>query len=63
MQETLWIGSAMALTLGAVARWAEKRRSKRKNLDAVGFMPWPLVMVLSILIGAICAGLALHAPK
>lgn len=63
MQETLWISSGVALVLGLVARWAEKRRAARKNLDAVGFMPWPLVMVLSILIAAICAGLALHAPN
>jgi hypothetical protein len=43
-----------------VSNWAERRRARRANIDAVGFMPWPLIMVMSILVAAILAAFALH---
>ncbi|NBR32109.1 MAG: hypothetical protein EBS87_06540 [Sphingomonadaceae bacterium] len=60
MQVTLWIGCLGALALAGVSNWAERRRARRANMDAVGFMPWPLIMVLSILVAAILAAFALH---
>jgi putative copper export protein len=60
MQVTLWIGCLGALVLAGVSNWAERRRARRANIDAVGFMPWPLIMLLSLLFSAICAALALH---
>lgn len=60
MQVTLWTGCAIAVALALLANWAERRRARRTNLDAVGFMPWPLIMILSLLAAAVCAAFALH---
>ncbi|MFM7028654.1 MAG: hypothetical protein ACKOXK_08280 [Chakrabartia sp.] len=62
MQVTLWTGSGIAVALGLFAAWADRRRARRTNLDDVGFMPWPLIMILALLVGAICAAFALHMP-
>ena len=60
LQVTLWTGCAAAIGVAGLSAWAERRRARRTNLDAVGFMPWPLIMILSILIGAVFAASALH---
>jgi len=60
MQDYLWPGVVALLLLAVGAGFGEHRRRKRKNFDAVGFMPWALVQFLA-LIGAVClAMLALH---
>jgi hypothetical protein len=51
----------MTLGLAALSAWADRRRSQRKNLDAVGFMPWPLIMIMAMLASAVFAAVALHA--
>lgn len=61
MQVTLWSICAGSLVLAGLSNWAERRRAGRQNLDDVGFMPWPLVMVLAMLVSAIAAAFALHA--
>ncbi len=61
MQVTLWTGCATALALAGLSAWADRRRTRRTNLDAVGFMPWPLIMILSMLASAAFAAIALHA--
>lgn len=50
----------MAAGLAGLSAWADRRRARRTNLDAVGFMPWPLVMILAIIVAAVCAALALQ---
>jgi hypothetical protein len=30
-------------------------------MDAVGFMPWPLLLILSMIAAAVCAAIALNA--
>ena len=61
MQVTLWTGCGVTLALAVVSTWAERRRARRANLDDVGFMPWPLILILALLMSAIFAALALHA--
>lgn len=61
MQETLWIGCVGALAVAGISNWAERRRNRRVDMDAVGFMPWPLIMILALLMSAVCAAFALHA--
>ena len=61
VQVTLWTGCGVTLALAVVSTWAERRRARRTNLDDVGFMPWPLILILALLMSAIFAALALHA--
>jgi membrane protease YdiL (CAAX protease family) len=53
-QTLLWTLAGALLLLAAAAAWAEHRRGKRRNLEAVGWMPWNLIQVLAFL-GAIAA--------
>jgi hypothetical protein len=59
LQQMLWSGCLAALALAGWASWADRRRTRRADPDAVGFMPWPLILVLSILAAAILCALAL----
>ncbi len=59
MQVGLWSGCAVAIALAGVSIIADRRRNHRADLDRVGFMPWPLILILSILIAAIFAAVAL----
>jgi hypothetical protein len=59
MQSMLWIGAAGSLAIAGVATVCERRRQRRADLDRVGWMPWPLILVLSLLAAAVCAAFAL----
>lgn len=61
LQQILWGGCAGAVLLATIAGWAERRHARRRDLDVVGLVPWPLVMILSILAAAILCALALKA--
>ena len=50
-------GGALLL-LAAFAGLAERRRLRRKHIDAVGFMPWTTVSFLAIFPGVILLALA-----
>ena len=51
---------AVALVVALASVWAERRRLRRTNLDAVGFMPWTTVYFLALFIGCLMLGLAAH---
>ncbi len=54
------IGAAAAV----VAIWAslaDRRRVRRSNLDAVGFMPWTPVFFVALLTACVALGLAARA--
>jgi hypothetical protein len=61
MQATLWTIAAMATAVAGIAALADRRRGRRRDLDRVGWVPWPLILLAAIFIGAICAALALHS--
>jgi hypothetical protein len=61
MQAGLWGSSLIAFGLAGLSVFAERRRSKRTNLDHAGFMPWDLVLVLSLMAGVTFAALALKS--
>ena len=61
MQEELWWLAGLALAVAGIAAFADRRRAKRTDLDAVGFMPWPLILVISMLSAAVMAALALKS--
>jgi hypothetical protein len=61
VQAGLWGGCAAAIALAGVSMLAERRRDRRTNPDRVGFMPWTLILIFSILSAAVLAALALKA--
>jgi hypothetical protein len=51
-------GGALLL-LAALAGLAERRRLRRKRIDAVGFMPWTTVSFLAVFPGVVLLALAM----
>lgn len=52
------VAGVAALTMALIAVWAERRRLRRKNLDAVGFMPWTVIYLIAFLAAVVLLGLA-----
>ena len=50
-----------ALALAGLATWGDRRRAGRTEPDAMGFMPWALVLVVAMIVAAACAAFALKA--
>lgn len=46
----LWTAAAGALAVALIASLAERRRSRRHDMDNVGWVPWTLVQVISVAI-------------
>jgi len=61
MQSTLWAGAAAGIALAAIAMLGDRRQRRRRDLDRVGLIPWPGVLILALLAAAVCAELALRA--
>ena len=63
MQSThiLWGWCAAAVVMAGVSTWAERRRADRRDPDRVGFMPWSLLLILSIIVAAVLAAVALKS--
>lgn len=60
MQAKLWGGAAACVAMAVVSGVAEWRRTRRADLDRVGFMPWPALQMASFLGALILASLALN---
>jgi hypothetical protein len=52
------IGAGATLTVIA-AGFADRRRQQRRDLDRVGFMPWPLITVMATLVALLAFAIAL----
>ena len=52
---------AIALLAAAVAWFADRRRARRSDPDAVGFMPWTGVFFWAVLVALLTLGLDLKA--
>jgi hypothetical protein len=61
MQAGPWMIVAAALALVVLAGLADRRRARRRDLDRAGWVPWPLVMILAMIVAAVAAALALKA--
>ncbi len=59
--ETYVAAGAMALAVAALAWFADRRRMRRSDPDAVGFMPWTGVFFWALLAVIALAGLAVRA--
>jgi hypothetical protein len=52
---------AIAAVMALVATLADRRRMRRSDPDAVGFMPWTAVFFVSTFVACIALGLAARA--
>ena len=55
-----WTVAIVGALLAVVATLAERRRNNRADLERVGFVPWPMVMMLSLLTAVVAIGLAMQ---
>lgn len=56
--QILWALAAFFAALAALAAWRDHARGKRRDLDRPGWVPWPLITVLAMLLAVVCAALA-----
>lgn len=54
------VGVAAAL-LAVLSRWADMRRLRRVDPDAVGFMPWTGIFFVALLVSCITLGIAVRS--
>ena len=59
MQAMLWWIAASAALVGLIAGLADRRRTRRRNLDRAGWVPWPLVLITALIVAAVAVALAL----
>lgn len=60
-QAALWTIAGLATAVAAVAVLADRRRTRRGDLDRVGWVPWPLILLLALIIAAVSAAFALKS--
>ena len=54
----LWMLSGAGAVLALVAGVAERRRHRRRSLDAVGWVPWSGILFLGLLVALFAAAYA-----
>ncbi len=57
-----WAGiSGVSAMMVFISAFADRRRSRRSNIDDVGFMPWTALTVISVLATVLTAAFAIKA--
>lgn len=57
-REWLAVIGASAVMVAVIAWTGDRLRTRRKNLDAVGFMPWTGIFFCALVVACILLGLA-----
>lgn len=60
-QDALWTAAGLAAAVALAAGAAEWARTRRRNLDNVGWVPWQLISVLAFFLAIGLAALAAHS--
>lgn len=55
----LWGFAGMSALMAVLSTVADLKRQRRRNLDKVGFMPWTLITVLSVMATLFLTAIAL----
>ena len=55
-----WVVAGAFAVLALVAGFGEHRRRKRRDFDAVGYVPWTLLQILALFAAVGAAMVALH---
>lgn len=61
MQTAMLAVGAGAVAVAVVANIAERRRHNRKDVENVGFMPWPLITLLAVVVALFATALGIKS--
>ncbi|MEI9850981.1 MAG: hypothetical protein WDN24_09140 [Sphingomonas sp.] len=61
MQQESWIAAGALLAVAVASGVADHRRRRRADMDRVGWVPWPLVQILSLIGALVAATVAMHS--
>ena len=62
-QSTLWATAGGFAAIAGLAFLADHQRTKRRDLDKVGWVPWNLIQILAIIAMAAAIAFALKAQS
>jgi hypothetical protein len=57
----LWAAAGALFVIAAISAVAEHRRTRRRHLDRVGWVPWNLIQVLAFMASVVALALAIKA--
>lgn len=63
MQQQFLGGAVIALLVAAISGIGEWRQRRRRDLDAVGFVPWTTIQMIALLAAVVLGSLALNFPQ
>ena len=58
-QGALWAAAGASAAVALVSALADRRRSKRRDLDDPGWVPWTMIQLIAMILAAVAAAYAL----